>query len=191
MHEGGYINYAVSQNSLENWIEAVRRNWGPLSTNVVANCQRHLEQLMLAPASEEWLVALHRDGPASRELYRDPDHGFVLQAHTEETGLYRPPHDHGRSWVIYAVQRGESEMGTYARIEDPDARSFLVKRNITWVRPGQTQVYLPGDIHDTQCLAGPALLFRFTERDLRKEDREAHRVTRYVERGGLWTTAEA
>ncbi len=181
----------MAKNSLENWIEAVRRDWGPLSTDVVASCGRHLEELVQAPPSEEWLAALHRDAPASRELYRDPDHGFVLQAHTEETGLYRPPHDHGRSWVIYAVQRGESEMGTYARVEDADAHPVLVKRHTAWVRPGQAQVYLPGDIHDTQCLAGPALLFRFTERDLRKEDREEHRVTRYVERDGLWTTAEA
>jgi hypothetical protein len=32
----------------------------------------------------------------------------------------------------------------------------------------------------------PALLFRFTERDLRKEDRDEHRVTRYADRGGIW-----
>lgn len=179
------------RNSLENWIEAVRHDWGPLSTDVVANCRRHLEELARASASEEWLAALHRDAPASQELYRDPDHGFVLQAHAEEAGLYRPPHDHGRSWVIYAVERGESEMGTYVRTDDADGRPVLVKRKTTWVRPGQVQVYLPGDIHDTQCLAGPALLFRFTERDLRKEDREEHRVTRYVERDGLWTTAAA
>jgi hypothetical protein len=181
----------MAKNSLDNWIEAVRRDWGPLSTSVVANCRRHLEELLLAPASEEWLAALHRDAPASRELYRDPDHGFILQAHTEQASLYRPPHDHGRSWVIYAVQCGESEMGTYARIEGADARPVLVKRNVTWVRRGQAQVYLPGDIHDTKCLAGPSLLFRFSERDLRKEDREEHRLTRYVERDGFWTTTEA
>jgi len=62
-----------------------------------------------------------------------------------------------------------------------------VKRGSTRVRPGQVQVYLPGDIHDTRCMAGPALLFRLTERDLKKEDREEHRVTRYVEQGGAWT----
>jgi hypothetical protein len=32
-----------------------------------------------------------------------------------------------------------------------------------------------------------ALLFRFTGRDLRIEDRQEHRVTRYIERGGVWT----
>jgi len=78
-------------------------------------------------------------------------------------------------------------MGTYARLEEPDGSFRLVKRGSTRVRPGQVQVYLPGDIHDTLCMAGPALLFRFTERDLKKEDKEEHRVTRYVERDGVWT----
>jgi hypothetical protein len=30
-------------------------------------------------------------------------------------------------------------------------------------------------------------LFRFTDRDLKKEDKEEHRVTRYIERDGAWT----
>lgn len=134
---------------------------------------------------------MHRDAPENEELYRDPVHGFVLLAHTEQAGLYRPPHDHGRGWVIYAVQRGEIEMATYARIQEPDGSFRLVQRNATRVRPGQTQVYLPGDIHDTRCMAGPALLFRFTERDLKKEDKVEHRVTRYAERDGRWTERTA
>jgi hypothetical protein len=177
----------MARNALDTSMEGVRSVWGPLSTEVIAGCRGHLEDLLKAPASEPWLAALHRDAPASQELYRDPTHGFVLLAHTEPTGLYRPPHDHGRGWVIYALQQGEIEMGTYARIEGPDGRVRLVKRGSTRVRPGQVQVYLPGDIHDTRCVAGPALLFRFTERDLKKEDGEAHRVTRYVERAGVWT----
>jgi hypothetical protein len=34
-------------------------------------------------------------------------------------------------------------------------------------------------------VAGPALLFRFTERDLRLE-KEQHRITRYSDRDGAW-----
>jgi hypothetical protein len=177
----------MNQNTLELTLEAIRSAWGSLSTEVVDACQRHLEHLLQAPATEAWLSALHRDAPANRELYRDPANGFVLLAHTEHAGLYRPPHDHGRSWVIYAVQQGEIAMGTYARVENPDGTFQLVKRNSTIVRAGQVQVYLPGDIHDTHCLTDTALLFRFTERDLRKEDREEHRVTRYTHRNGLWT----
>jgi hypothetical protein len=35
-----------------------------------------------------------------------------------------------------------------------------------------------------------ALLFRFTERDLKHEDRIEHRVARYVDRGGAWIPAQ-
>lgn len=167
-------------------MEAITKEWGPLSTAVVAACRGHLEHLLKAPATEGWLEELHRDAPANKELHRDALNGFVLLAHTEPMGLYRPPHDHGRGWVIYALQQGEIEMGTYARLVSADGSVQLVQRGSTTVRPGEVQVYLPGDIHDTRCMNGPALLFRFTERDLKKEDKEEHRVTRYVDRDGAW-----
>ena len=177
----------MARNAFDTSIEGIKSVWGPLSTEVIAACLGYLEDLLKASATEEWLAALHREAPTNKELYRDPTNGFVLLAHTEPAGLYRPPHDHGRGWVIYAIQRGEIEMGTYARLEEPDGSVRLVKRGSTLVRPGQVQVYLPGDIHDTRCMTGPALLFRFTERDLKKEDQEEHRVMRYVERDGVWT----
>ena len=93
--------------------------------------------------------------------------------------------------MIYALQSGEIEMGTYARIEGPDGAVRLVKRDSTIVRAGQVQIYLPGDIHDTRCLSSTALLFRFTERDLRIEDQQEHRITRYVDRNGIWTVGAA
>ncbi len=179
------------KNSLQSFIEGTKSAWGPLTSELVAECRRQLEILCRASPSEEWLAALHTSKPANEELYRDPCHGFVLLAHTEQAGLYRPPHDHGRGWVIYAMQHGEVEMGTYARIEAPDGLVRLVKRDATVMRAGQVQVYLPGDIHDTRCLTSSALLFRFTERDLLIEDRQEHRVTRYVERDGAWTTGAA
>ena len=181
----------MTRNALDRFIEGIKSDWGPLSTEVIAACRGHLEDLLKAPATEPWLAALHQEAPANQALYRDPTQGFELLAHTEPAGLYRPPHDHGRGWVIYAIQHGEIEMGTYAGLAQPDGSVRLVKRGSTRVRPGQVQVYLPGDIHDTLCVAGPALLFRFTERDLKKEDKKAHRVTRYVERDGGWTAGSA
>lgn len=177
----------MANSTFETSIEGIKSVWGPLSNEVVAGCRRHLEDLLKAPASEPWLAELHSDAPANRELYRDPKHEFVLLAHTEYAGLYRPPHDHGRGWVIYAMQHGDIEMRTYTRVVDPDGSVRLVRRDSTLMRPGQVQVYLPGDIHDTRCMTESALLFRFTERDLKKEDQEAHQVTRYVERDGNWT----
>ncbi len=181
----------MAGNSLAKAVAGIGSIWGPLSSELVAGCRRHLEELLKTPSTEAWLAALHAQAPANQEMARDPVHGFVLLAHTEHAGLYRPPHDHGRGWVIYAMQQGEIEMGTYARIENPDGSVKLVKRDSTLVRPGQVQVYLPGDIHDTRCVSGPALLFRFTERDLKKEDKVEHRLTRYVERNGVWTTGAA
>jgi hypothetical protein len=174
--------------SLQGFTQGVRSAWGPLTSELVSLCQGRMEAMLRADPGEAWLAALHREQPASEELYRDPGHGFVLLAHTERAGLYRPPHDHGRSWVIYGVQRGEIEMRSYARVQAPGGEGRLVRRDATVVRAGQAMVYLPGDIHDTRCLTDTALLFRFTERDLRAEDRVHHRLTRYVERHGVWTT---
>jgi hypothetical protein len=55
---------------------------------------------------------------------------------------------------------------------------------------GDVQVYLPGDVHDTVCLRGPALLLRFTARDLQVEKAQG-RLTRYVEQNGRWTAQAA
>lgn len=174
--------------SLLTFTENVRTAWGPLTSELVAECRRQLELLLKASPAEPWLAELYANSPPNEELYRDGDHGFVLLAHAEQAGLYRTPHDHGRGWVIYAMQRGEIEMGTYARITDPDGEVRLVKRDSTLVCAGQVQVYLPGDIHDTRCMTGSALVYRFTDRDLKVEDRQERQVIRYVERSGVWTT---
>lgn len=173
-------------NTLESFSDAVRSVWGDLTTDLVAAARGQIENLAAAPDTEPWLAALYRDMPARAELYADAVHGFVLLAHAEPAGLYRPPHDHGRGWVIYSVLCGEIEMGTYARIPAVNGTFRLVKRNATVVRAGQAQVYLPGDIHDTLCVTGPALLLRFSDRDLQYEDKVAHLVTRYVEGDGGW-----
>jgi predicted metal-dependent enzyme (double-stranded beta helix superfamily) len=179
----------MDKTALHSFTEAVRFLWGPLTSELAGAIQTAMETLLGASVDETWLATLHEDAPASAELHRDPDHGFMLLAHTEQAGLYRPPHDHGRSWVLYGIQRGEIEMGTYAPVETDDGEVRLVKRNTTLVCAGQAQLYLPGDIHDTHCVSETALLFRFTERDLRVEDREHRRLTRYVDRGGIWTTS--
>jgi hypothetical protein len=88
---------------------------------------------------------------------------------------------------VYAVQDGAVEMRTFGRIEKPDGTVELVQRDSVIVRAGQVQAYLPGDIHDTRCFRKSALLFRFTERDLKVEDRIEHRVTRYPPPHFTWT----
>jgi hypothetical protein len=181
----------MNHTSLDRFALTVRQAWGPLSTEVVRACRRALARLTEADETEGWLASTIGEAPASKELYRDPTLGFVLLAHTETKGLYRQPHDHGTAWVVYGVQSGELEVRTYAKITPEDARPHLVLREETVLRPGMARAYLPGDIHDTRCLSGSALLIRFTERDLRVEDQADRQVTRYVEQGGVWTTAVA
>ena len=177
----------MTPNSLDIFTGAIRSSWGPISSELVVTCREQLERLTRADASEGWLASLLAERPASRELYRDPAAGFMLLAHNENEGLYRPPHDHGRAWVVYAVQSGALEIRTYARVDVRGGGTGLVLRDSTLLGPGEARAYLPGDIHDTRCLTGPALLFRFTERDLRHEDQVERKLTRFVERDGQWT----
>ncbi|HTM95031.1 MAG TPA: hypothetical protein VL100_04325 [Croceibacterium sp.] len=173
----------TEDNSLRTFVNSIRADWGAISTEVVSACIGHMRRLMQTTAAEGWLTELHRDAPASRELHRDGERGFLLLAHTETHGLYRPPHDHGRSWVMYGIQQGELEICTYARVTQADGTTRLVKRDTTILHAGEALPYLPGDIHDTRCLSERALLLRFTERDLRLEEQ----MMRFVQGPGYWT----
>ena len=181
----------MNRTALDAFAATVRNAWGPISSELVLTCREALADLAGADEHEAWLASLLDEKPASRELYRHPADGFVLLAHTENEGLFRPPHDHGRAWVVYAVQSGALEMRTYAKVGGRNGRGQLVLRDQSVLRPGEARAYLPGDIHDTRCLSETAILFRFTERDLRREDQVDHQVTRFVDRDGIWTAPEA
>lgn len=169
----------MTKNSLETFIHGARAAWGPLTTAMIARSRQLLEELARAPETEPWLAALLCDPPVDGELYRDPAHGFLLLTHAEREGRYRVPHDHGSGWVIYAVQHGEMEMGSYARVIDANGAAHVVQRDVSRVRAGECRVYLPGDIHDTRCVSSDVLMLRLTSCDLKVEDREG-RMTRYV-----------
>lgn len=178
----------MNANALGRFGAAVRSDWGPISSGLVAKCRQHLAELTLADPEQDWLAGLLVERPSARELLRDRAAGFMLLAHAERGGLYRPPHDHGRAWVLYGVQSGELEVCTYGKVEDEHGRVRLVRRDMHVLRPGEARAYLPGDIHDTRCLSDEALLFRFTERDLRHEDQVERKLTRFVALDGEWTS---
>lgn len=83
----------MTRNTLDASMQGVKSVWEPVSTEAVAAGLKHLDTLVNAPTTEEWLAALHREGPANQELHRDPSQGYLLLAPTECAGLYRPPHD--------------------------------------------------------------------------------------------------
>lgn len=176
----------MSITSLQCFVRAVSSAWTSDRSDVVNICRSALAKLAAAEPSEAWLAGLLSERPASRELHRDQAHGFMLLAHSEHEDLYRPPHDHGRAWVVYAVQSGTLEVGTYERISRPDGKVALRELGRNLLRTGEARVYQPGEIHDTRCLSDKAMLLRFTERDLRHEDQVEARVTRFARLGEQW-----
>lgn len=176
--------------ALKTFTARLHKAWGPLTSELILECRDALGGLLRAYPGEPWLADIRRDRPAGREICRDARHGYVLLAHAEQQGFYRPPHDHGRSWVIYAVLEGEIEMGGYGRVPEPDGRDRLVRRDLTPLCAGEVRAYLPGDVHDTRCIA-PALLLRLTERDLRADSEAGHGITRFIDGGGFWTEGSA
>lgn len=146
---------SAHEDAVATFVAHARASFGPLSTEIVDACRGHLEELArtAVPAIE-----------GDVELHRDPDHGFLLLAHREPMGRYRTPHDHGRGWVVYAVARGEVEMGTYARVD-----GNLVRRSVERLRAGDARVYLPGDVHDTRIVSDDVVMLRFTSCDLKAQ----------------------
>lgn len=168
----------MKQNPLANFLEKMQAIWRPLDSNLIAESQKELDALANDPHSVRWLKELQTSLHKGLELYRDPKHGFILLAHTEEKGLYRPPHDHGRGWVIYSVHSGEMEMGAYGLIQNSQGEHQILRREIYRVKQGESRVYLPGDIHDTKCISDSVVMLRLTSCDLEIEKKQG-RMHRY------------
>ena len=64
------------------------------------------------------MAEIIRDGKPSRELYRDPDHGFIQMGHVHKQGHGNTPHDHGPCWVVYGAFSGVTDITKYKRTDD-------------------------------------------------------------------------
>jgi hypothetical protein len=171
----------MKRNSLDHFIKEIKKVWGLLSTETVSSSRKLMTELAKTPPEEEWLSKLLIKSEINEVLYRDPDQGFMLLAHSEKKDLYRIPHDHGRCWVIYAVQSGEMEMKTYKPMTDEDGKLDLVCRETYRLRAGESKAYLPGDVHATKCISESVLMLRLTSCDLKGESRDG-KMNRYVEK---------
>ncbi len=166
----------MQQTTLENFIVNVRKAWSGLNTETVGAVRQLLVDFTRAAKDEPWLKDIISGKPAAKELYRDPEHGFILLAHTEEKGTYRQPHNHGAGWVFYAVLSGEMAMNTYQQVTTVNGETHLVSRGTDLMQAGQCRVFLPGDIHDTRCLSEGFVQLRLTSTDFSKEMQEGRLV---------------
>ena len=166
----------MKKNGLETFVTNVTKHWSGLNTETVVAVRQLLVDLTTTPSDETWLNEIVHERPAAKELYRDPQHGFILMAHSEEIGLYRQPHNHGAGWVFYAVYSGEIAMTTYKQITSSRGKTALVSRGSDVIAGKQCRVFLPGDIHDPYCMTEGFVQFRLTSSDFKKEIQEGRMI---------------
>ncbi len=171
----------MATTSLSDFITALRADWAGLDSETIGRTHELLRELTGADSAEPWHEQLHSERPATVELYRDPDHGFVLLGHTEPSGSRFAPHDHGAGWVFYAVQHGKTRMETYKSITSPVGDTTLVSRGAFTLGPGDSQVFLPRDIHSTEVVSDYLVQIRLTSCDFAIERSEG-RMIRYPDR---------
>src|SRR4029434_3215924 len=164
-----------ASSTLEKYIAEVRAVWGdgkdPQLPFKVAALMEKL--FVLTSPDDPWMAELIRDGKPSRELYRDPDHGFVQMGHIHKQGHGNQPHDHGPCWVVYGSYKGVTEITKYKRADDgtQEGVAKLEQERLDGLTTGGVFPYRPGEIHSTNAVEGPGVVFRFLSYDLEKIDR--------------------
>ncbi|TMO57011.1 hypothetical protein [Pseudoalteromonas phenolica] len=164
------------KNTLNEVISEIQLHWQGLNSHTVEHTRAQLQRLAQTPVTEPWFERLLQERPESKELHQDDKHGFILLAHFEKKAQYRAPHNHGAGWVFYALHSGEMEVSTYKQITNQDGHMTLVSRGANIVKPGNVTTYLPGDIHDTECLSDWVLMFRLTSCDFKGEKKSGRLI---------------
>ena len=119
---------------------------------------------------DEDFVATHLTAEQCRPrkvLYEDPELGFCICGHVYEGAANGPPHDHGSSWAIYGVAKGDTEMTDWRIIKAAEGETpNLVEPVKTYVmKPGDAHVYDVGAVHSPKR-AGPTKLVRIEGKNL-------------------------
>jgi len=170
---------AVSESSsFERYIAEIRSFWGDgKDPQLPFRVKLLMEKLLVSTRPDEpWMAQILKDGKPSKELYRDPDLGFIQMGHVHQQGHANLPHDHGPCWVVYGAYTGVTEITLYRRADDgkEPGRSLLEKRELHRLTAGVVYPYVPGEIHSTRAVEGPAVVFRFLSYDLEKVERNRY-----------------
>src|SRR5438093_157152 len=86
-----------AESSLDRYIAEVRAAWGDgKDPQLPFKVAALMEKLFASTSPDDpWMAELIREGKPSRELYRDPDLGFIQMGHIHKQGHGNKPHDHG------------------------------------------------------------------------------------------------
>lgn len=86
---------------------------GTAGRQKIAKC---LEKLL---ANKDFVAStFDDDAPPVKELYRDPDFGFRVLAHTNREPSKNSAHDHGPSWAVYGMAMNFTDMTEFKRADD-------------------------------------------------------------------------
>ncbi len=176
------MEQANDRNSLEQFVIDVRSAWGNGEDRELPFKVKTLMEKLLASTSpdEFWMAYLLKQGKPAKELYRDPDFGFVQMAHVHQPGHKNSPHDHGPCWVVYGVYKGEIEISTYQRTDGgkEQGKASLETKEVHRLTPGVVYPYLSREIHSTRAIEAPSVVFRFLSYDLEKVRRQRYNLER-------------
>jgi len=103
----------------------------------------------LKESSKRWPLTVADAAGGVRNLlfYEDPDYGFVINALIKNPGGYAMIHDHGPSWTIYGVLRGEERIVHYDAAQRADGKFDMTEKHADICRPGDVDVVPPRLIH--------------------------------------------
>ncbi len=174
------IQVVEAKNSLERYLNEIRSIWGDgKDPELPFKVKALMEKLLASTRPEEpWMAQLIREAKPSRELYRDPDYGFIQMGHVHPKGHGNAPHDHGPCWVVYGAYTGVTDITLYKRTDDgkEPGKAMLEKKDLHRLTPGVVYPYLPGDIHSTHAVEGSAVVFRFLSYDLEQVKRHRYNL---------------
>lgn len=174
------IDPAVRENTFEEYIREVRDLWANSKDDELPFKVQHAMEKMLASTSPDdpWMAELIREGKPSRELYRDPEYGFIQMGHIHPEGHGNLPHDHGPCWVVYGAYKGLTEITLYERTDDgrDPEKASLRPQEVHNLGAGVVYPYLTGQIHSTHAAEAPGVVFRFLSADLNKISRRRYNV---------------
>ena len=173
---------AISETSrptaFDEYISEIRSIWGDGKDPQLPFKVKALMEKMLTSTrmDEPWMAQMLQENKSAKELYRDPEHGFVQMGHIHRQGHKNPPHDHGPCWVVYGAYSGLTEITLYKRVDDgkEPGRAKLEVQELHRLSPGVVNPYLKGQTHAVQAIEYPAVVFRFLSYDLEKVERSRY-----------------
>ena len=114
--------------------------------------RRKIREHVAALLANSAFVAEHLgpEAPAGvRQLYQDPEFGFVVLAHSYRPNTDNTPHDHGDSWAVYGQAMNYSDMTEWRRTDDGTVEGHAELETIRNYRldVGQAELFDEGAIH--------------------------------------------